>query len=321
MQRKHLRSYFLPLAVLLIAWASATIARDIGAEVQVRKIWDSAPHNAFTDLIRFKGAWYCVFREGKAHVSPDGALRVLRSSDGETWESSALISAEDSDLRDAKITVTPQGELMLCGAGALHDKAQHTHQSYAWFSQDGQNWSEAVPIGEPDFWLWRVTWHEGVAYGIGYSVREDRSVRLYRSSDGRKFDVLVERLYDDGWPNESSIVFTGHRSDVREVMAVSDVVVSCSTDPEAFGRVTLEALSLGKPVAAYNHGGVAEQLEELMPEGRVPLRDIAAMTSLLARWYSDRPAPLRTTDHSFTLERFWNSVLSVYEDSVLRRAA
>jgi glycosyltransferase involved in cell wall biosynthesis len=120
---------------------------------------------------------------------------------------------------------------------------------------------------------------------------------------------------------ESSIVFTGHRSDVREVMAVSDVVVSCSTDPEAFGRVTLEALSLGKPVAAYNHGGVAEQLEELMPEGRVPLRDIAAMTSLLARWYSDRPAPLRTTDHSFTLERFWNSVLSVYEDSVLRRAA
>lgn len=209
MLRKRFRSYFLAVTVLFVVWTSAVIAGDIGDEVRVRRIWDSAPHNAFTDLIRFEDAWYCVFREGKTHVSPDGALRVLRSSDGETWKSAALITAEHADLRDAKITVTPQGELMLCGAGALHDKTLHTHQSYAWFSKDGEKWSKAVPIGDPDFWLWRVTWHDGVAYGIGYSVREDRSIRLYRSGDGRKFDVLVERLFDDGWPNETSIVFKG----------------------------------------------------------------------------------------------------------------
>ncbi len=45
--------------------------------VDVRRIWDRAPHNAFTDLLRFRGRWFCVFREGTAHVSPDGALRVL----------------------------------------------------------------------------------------------------------------------------------------------------------------------------------------------------------------------------------------------------
>ena len=28
--------------------------------VEVRKIWDRAPHNAFTDLIRHKDRWYCV---------------------------------------------------------------------------------------------------------------------------------------------------------------------------------------------------------------------------------------------------------------------
>ncbi|MCC7419638.1 MAG: hypothetical protein IT428_05120, partial [Planctomycetaceae bacterium] len=177
--------------------------------IESRRIWDKAPHNAFTDLVRFRDEWFCVFREGKAHVSPDGALRVLVSKDGQTWESAALITSSDSDLRDAKITVTTNDELMLCGAGALHDKSKHTHQSLAWFSKDGRTWGEPVKIGDLDFWLWRVTWHKGVAYGIGYGCRKDESVRLYTSRDGRKFDTLVERLHETGAPNESSLVFDG----------------------------------------------------------------------------------------------------------------
>jgi len=47
------------------------------------------------------------------------------------------------------------------------------------------------------------------------------------------------------------ITFTGHRSDMREIMAISDVVLSLSHTPEAFGRVTIEALSMGVPVIAY----------------------------------------------------------------------
>ena len=62
--------------------------------VDVRKIWDKAPHNAFTDLARHKDRWWCVFREGRHHVSPDGSLRVLTSADGEAWESAALLRRE-----------------------------------------------------------------------------------------------------------------------------------------------------------------------------------------------------------------------------------
>ena len=177
--------------------------------VEVRKIWDQAPHNAFTDLVRFRDRWFCVFREGAGHVSPDGALRVLTSTDGQKWESAALITSPDSDLRDAKITVTPDGQLMLSGAGAWHDKSKHTHQSLAWFSADGRTWSQQHAIGDPDFWLWRVTWRQGKAYGIGYGCRDDRSVRLYSSADGKKFDTLVERLHDESYPNETSLVFDG----------------------------------------------------------------------------------------------------------------
>ena len=108
--------------------------------LSVKKIWDQAPHNAFTDLIHFNNQWFCVFREGSKHVSDDGALRIIVSSDGVNWRSAALLTSENSDLRDAKITLTPKGKLMLSGAEALHDKTVHTHQSLVWFSDDGFNW-------------------------------------------------------------------------------------------------------------------------------------------------------------------------------------
>ncbi|HVK18811.1 MAG TPA: sialidase family protein [Fimbriiglobus sp.] len=176
--------------------------------VGVKKIWDQAPHNAFTDLVRFKDRWYCVFREGQKHVSPDGALRVLTSADGDRWESAALLSSKDSDLRDAKIAVTPDGKLMLGGAGALHKKEPHSHQSLVWFSDDGKSWSEPTKVGDPGYWLWRVTPHEGAWYGVGYGTgSEPRQARLYRSADGKTFTRLVDRFRDEGYPNEATVLF------------------------------------------------------------------------------------------------------------------
>lgn len=177
--------------------------------ISVTRIWNQAPHNAFTDLVRHHDRWFCVFREGQGHISPDGALRVISSSDGQQWTSAALIRSPHSDLRDAKLTVTPDGQLMLSGAEALHDTSVKSHQSLAWFSTDGTNWSRRYEIGDPNFWLWRVTWHDGKAYSIGYGCGKDQSVRFYVSSDGKDFQPLVERLYDVGYPNESSIVFQG----------------------------------------------------------------------------------------------------------------
>jgi hypothetical protein len=207
-----MRTLQLPLIVLSLGFSvSGAHGQDVpGAKpLSVAKIWDQAPHNAFTDLVRFRGRWFCVFREGKDHVSPDGALRVITSTDGVSWESAALITSKNSDLRDAKITVTPDGQLMLCGAEALHDRSRHSHQSLVWFSRDGRTWSEKHPIGDPDLWLWRVTWHKGTAYSIGYGCGKERLLRLYVSTDGKTFETLVDRLLEGGYPNETSIVFEG----------------------------------------------------------------------------------------------------------------
>lgn len=181
-----------------------------GRLVNVQRIWNESKHNAFTDLIRFHDQWFCVFREASEHVSGDGALRVIRSTDAKNWTSAALITSDVADLRDAKITVTPDQQLMLSGAAAMHDASQYKHQSMSWFSDDGETWSEPVLVGERDNWLWRVTWHEGQAYGVGYSTNNDadRLAKLFRSPDGKHYEVIVERLFDQGYPNETSLVFT-----------------------------------------------------------------------------------------------------------------
>jgi glycosyltransferase involved in cell wall biosynthesis len=72
--------------------------------------------------------------------------------------------------------------------------------------------------------------------------------------------------------NDISLI--GHRSDLKEVMSVSNLVLSLSQDPEAFGRITPEALNLGIPVVGYNHGGVGEVLKTMFPTGLVKLGDI-----------------------------------------------
>lgn len=195
------------LIVTILAMNAVAAEPARPALVEVQMIWDRGAHNAFTDLIRFDGLWYCAFREGKGHVSPDGALRIITSADGKAWKSAALLRSETADLRDPKLSRTPDGKLMLNAAAALHKPMGHTHQSVVWFSANGRDWDGPSNVADPNYWLWRVTWHKQTAYGIGYECGKQKSIRLYRSSDGKRMEKLVEKLPVEHYPNESSLVF------------------------------------------------------------------------------------------------------------------
>jgi glycosyltransferase involved in cell wall biosynthesis len=107
------------------------------------------------------------------------------------------------------------------------------------------------------------------------------------------------------------ITFTGYRGDVREIMAVSDVVVSLSRQPESFGRTVNEALALQVPVAGYGHGGVGEQLARHFPAGLVAPGDTDAVVGLLQEWYIDRPSMQGIRIHS--LKQMLDSTLELYQ--------
>ena len=93
---------------------------------------------------------------------------------------------------------------------------------------------------------------------------------------------------------DGAITFTGHRADIKQVLAVSDAVVSLSSKPESFGRSVLEAVRLGRPVVGYDHGGVGEVLRATYPAGLTPRGDIDGLTDRLASLAQGRtsaPAP------------------------------
>src|SRR5689334_3987705 len=95
------------LAVLLVAMVGALQPAAAPTLVAVTRIWDAGAHNAFTDLIRWHDRWFCSFRESDAHIGGNGRIRVLTSADGDTWTSAALIAEAGIDLRDPKMSVTP----------------------------------------------------------------------------------------------------------------------------------------------------------------------------------------------------------------------
>jgi len=69
------------------------------------------------------------------------------------------------------------------------------------------------------------------------------------------------------------LAITAPRADVRDVYAISELVLQLSNKAESFGRTVVEALALGRPVLGFAHGGVGELLAELYPAGGVALGD------------------------------------------------
>lgn len=175
--------------------------------VSIDRIGDRAPHSAFTSLVRFHERLFVAFREGTSHASPDGAIRILASYDSQRWEPVARLDYPVADLRDPKLVVTPYGRLMLVAAGAMHPPFDVKFKTFVWFSYDGREWTSAEVIGEPNSWMWRVTWHEKKAYGMGYGTSDDRFFRTYLSADGRTFQVYNHNAAPGDYPNESDTVF------------------------------------------------------------------------------------------------------------------
>jgi glycosyltransferase involved in cell wall biosynthesis len=118
---------------------------------------------------------------------------------------------------------------------------------------------------------------------------------------------------------EDDITFLGHRDDLKEIMAISDVVMSLAREPEAFGRTALEALCLGTPVIAYDHGGAAEILNAFFPSGLVKPFDQTAAVAKLQEFFND--APSVPCYNPFTLDAMLRKTLGLYESLALNNSA
>jgi glycosyltransferase involved in cell wall biosynthesis len=77
------------------------------------------------------------------------------------------------------------------------------------------------------------------------------------------------------------VVFAGELSNPREAYAAMDIFVLPSAQPEPFGGVVMEAMSLGLPVIGTNIGGTPDQIAEGETGFLVPSGDPEAIAKAL----------------------------------------
>ncbi len=224
--RKTSRALAVVGSLLIVSAARALVPSD-ALLISTQRIWDNAPHNAFTDLELLNGQFYCTFREATQHGVPPagtqgGRIRVLRSSTGSSWGSVGLMDfGIDNDLRDPKLSVTPDNRLLLIASDSPQNGG--TRQSYAW-TLTNTTWSVPTPTVDAGRWLWRVEWNGATGYGISYL---NNSTRLHKTNDGLHYTNVVNTLTTG---NEAALLFRQNGSAIALVRRdPANAVIGTST--------------------------------------------------------------------------------------------
>jgi glycosyltransferase involved in cell wall biosynthesis len=125
--------------------------------------------------------------------------------------------------------------------------------------------------------------------------------------------IVAAAVADDAGV-DNAVAMTKPTSAIASAYAASDLVLQLSRKPEAFGRTVVEALSVGRPVLGWAHGGVGELLRELQPAGAVAPFDIDALHRVARELLAQPPEPPATMP--YTLRAMQEATLALYQSLV-----
>lgn len=162
----------------------------------VRRIYEDGWHNAFTDFQFFKGRYYICFRNGLSHVSPEGKAVVIASDDLVDWHRAGVPVNTTGDDRDPHLAATEDRLFMYVGSVTrpapelTGNDVVRVIRSHCVYSEDGESWSEPVPVYREGYWLWGVGRGSDRIYGLAYGNepadwnRKPPELHLLQSTDG-----------------------------------------------------------------------------------------------------------------------------------------
>jgi glycosyltransferase involved in cell wall biosynthesis len=154
-------------------------------------------------------------------------------------------------------------------------------------------------------------------------------IRCLLVGEGGESDRIYGKMLEDLCKEldiTENVIFTGFQRNAIDYMALMDVVAHTSVDPEPFGIVTLEAMSLAKPLVSTTIGGPAEVVVHgetglLVDAGKPELLANAIASLLENRARADelgRKGLARMHEH-FSMDKNVAANTAVYED-ILRRS-
>lgn len=185
----------------------------------------------------------------------------------------------------------------------LEDKAQINKEKLVTI-YNGVNLKEFSPRGfanslrnqwglkEDDFvigmvsriWNLNAKGHDDV-FQVLANYPEAKNWKLLVVGKGKALLALKNRAKQLGIAGQ--VIFTGYHTDIPKILESIDLLVLPSGF-ETFGLAAAEAMALGKPVIAYQVGGVPEVIDHDQTGFLVPMRDLAKLAERINQLYLDR---------------------------------
>ncbi len=144
----------------------------------------------------------------------------------------------------------------------------------------------SIPVDAPVVvMIGRILTHKGVCEYVESArvVAGDRGAQFLLvgpADPGNPASIPQETLVE--WGKKGYIRYLGERSDIRELMAMADVVVLPSYR-EGFPRVLLEAAAMGKPMVTTDTPGCRDVVDDGKNGLLVPVGDAGALASAVVK--------------------------------------
>ena len=146
----------------------------------VDTIYHDGTHNAFTDIVRWKGRYWVCFRNGGSHRSVEGRICVISSPDMKDWSSPCVPIDTAEDNRDPKLFVLKEklfvSSMTIKRSFAIPQTCEgeiltDDFFSLISFTEDGIRWSDPCRTWEPYKGIWWTEPFGERVYGSGYQLK------------------------------------------------------------------------------------------------------------------------------------------------------
>ncbi len=113
----------------------------------------------------------------------------------------------------------------------------------------------------------------------------DKNFEAVMAGDAQERDGYVDELRAalDRLGLSQIVRIPGHYSDTPAVMMAADLIVAPSIEPEAFGRIAVEAQAMGRPVIASRLGAQTETIVDGVTGFLFPPGDAAALAQAMSK--------------------------------------
>ena len=201
-----IEKFFFYLTLIIFIWISVlSSSQTIEWTVKVKEGNDYA---SFTTLEYYQGYFFCAFREANSHVDQNGVdngiITIMRSKNGRAWKDFDQISLNGFDLRDPKLSITPDNRLMLITEAVKYEQRKDvTRKTMVSFTNRTKFGVLKEIIFNPSKaynWLWDIEWVGDKALGFLYNP----NFYAVSSKDGLTYDVQKEYSFA-GFPTEAAI--------------------------------------------------------------------------------------------------------------------